>query len=109
MIYFAYQSTDPDALRATDIGYAGEFEYIPFGGMLFGIVHSHNYRSRLHIDSVDPQLLSLPGATMGVLNAKHIAAIGRAFPLAKKGDAMSTVLSAIYLATGHEGFNPNNH
>jgi|GEM_PF-7076034 len=108
MIYFAFAGT-PDDLRASGIGFAGDFEYITFGGIVFGFVHEHSYKARAVIDRLHPALVSLPGVAAGTLQDKHVRIVTSALPNAKKGDAMGTVLSAIYAATSHEGFNPNHH
>lgn len=109
MIYFVYSSSDTDALRALGVGAAGRFEFIPFGGIVFGIIHSSDYRARAVLDSIDKNLVALPGPSNGKLSKKHLKAILKALPNAKEGDAMSTVLSAIYAGTSHEGFNPDHH
>lgn len=111
MIYFAFQSTDFDALLATGIGSAGQFECVSFGGMLFGVVleQGANYKTRSHIDALHPKLMTLPGPANGKLVDRHLKHLAVAFPNAKKDDSMSTVLLQIYEVTNHEGFNPDNH
>lgn len=111
MIYFAFKSTDFDALLATGIGSAGQFECVSLGGMLFGVVleQGSNYKTRSRIDGLHPKLMTLPGPANGKLADRHVKHLATALPNLKKDDSMSAVLLQVYLATNHEGFNPGNY
>lgn len=107
MIYFAFSGSDGD-LRSLGIGEAGEAEWVQFGPIIIGIVHSTHYRSRAFLEKVDARLVTMPGPAIGKLGKQDVAALSAAAPTAKEGDAFSSVLSLVYAATSHEGFNPNH-